>query len=58
MAAAIIFFNQLCGGGALASFGGTTFAQAFGSSKADILKGFAYLNLLQVVVTLFSGQFL
>jgi hypothetical protein len=58
MAAAIVFFNQLCGGGALASFGGTTFAQAFGSTKSDILKGFALLNLVQVIVTLFSGQFL
>jgi len=55
----IVFFNQLSGGAALGYFGGSV---AFGSvtddTPRDLLSVFVYLNLLQVIVTLFTGQFL
>ncbi len=59
MASAIIFFNQLSGGGALASFGASSsFGSVVGFAKDDILLAFTYLNLLQIIITLFAGQFL
>lgn len=59
MASGIVFFNQLSGGAALGNFGGNvSFLSIAGDSKENLLSVFVYLNLLQVVVTLFSGQFL
>ena len=59
MAAAIVFFNQLSGGAALGNFGGSiAFSSVVGDKPEDVLSVFVYLKLLQVVVTLFSGQFL
>lgn len=53
-----MFFNQLSGGAALGYFGGNV---AFGSvtdySSNDILTMFVYLNLVQIIVTIFAGQF-
>lgn len=55
----IVFFNQLSGGAALAYFGGNTaFSSVTDGSSGDTLSMFVYLNLLQVAVTLFAGQFL
>jgi hypothetical protein len=58
MGSAIVFFNQLCGGGALATFANVSFTSVFSHDKDDILSFYAYLNLVQVIVTLFAGQFL
>jgi hypothetical protein len=59
MASGIVFFNQLSGGAALGNFGGNvSFLTFAGDSKESLLSVFVYLNLLQVIVTLFSGQFL
>jgi MFS family permease len=59
MASGIVFFNQLSGGAALGNFGGNvSFLSVAGSDPESLLSVFVYLNLLQVVVTLFSGQFL
>jgi hypothetical protein len=59
MASGIVFFNQLSGGAALGNFGGNVaFMSVAGNDPEDVLSVFVYLNLLQVVVTLFSGQFL
>jgi len=59
MASGIVFFNQLSGGAALGSFGGSTsFLSVAEHSSEGLLSVFVYLNLVQVIVTLFSGQFL
>jgi hypothetical protein len=59
MAAGIVFFNQLSGGAALGNFGGSTaFLAITDGSPEAILSIFCYLNILQVIVTFFSGQFL
>ena len=59
MASAIVFFNQLSGGAALGNFAANvSFFSVAASDPESILSVFVYLNLLQVVVTLFSGQFL
>lgn len=59
MASGIVFFNQLSGGAALGNFGGNvSFLAVADNDPEDILTIFVYLNLLQVIVTLFSGQFL
>jgi hypothetical protein len=59
MASGIVFFNQLSGGAALGNFGGNvSFLSVSGESKESMLSVFVYLNLLQVIVTLFAGQFL
>lgn len=59
MASGIVFFNQLSGGAALGNFGGNVaFQTVAGTDPESLLSVFVYLNLLQVVVTLFSGQFL
>ncbi len=59
MASGIVFFNQLFGGAALGNFGGSTsFLAVADSTPEGILSVFVYLNLVQVIVTLFSGQFL
>lgn len=59
MASGIVFFNQLSGGAALGSFGrSTAFLAITDGSPQTILSIFCYLNILQVLVTWFSGQFL
>ncbi len=56
----IVFFNQLSGGAALGYFGGSTafYSVADNNDPSDLLSVFVYLNLLQVAVTFFAGQFL
>jgi len=59
MSAAIVFFNQLSGGAALGNFGAhVSFISVTGESKSSVLSIFVYLNLLQVIITLLSGQLL
>lgn len=59
MASGIVFFNQLSGGAALGNFGGdVSFLSVAGEDKESLLSVFVYLNLVQVIVTLFAGQFL
>jgi hypothetical protein len=59
MASGIVFFNQLSGGAALGNFGGSTsFLTVSDGSPEGVLSVFVYLNLVQVIVTLFSGQLL
>lgn len=60
MASGIVFFNQLSGGASLGVFGANTSFLAISEEggKESILSIFIYLNLVQVLVTLFSGQFL
>lgn len=59
MASGIVFFNQLSGGAALGNFGANvSFLSVADDEPESILTIFVYLNLLQVIVTLFSGQFL
>jgi len=58
MATLIIFFNQFSGSSTSFVFALSVFPTTVGWQAVDTVQSFVYLAFVQVVVTLFAGQFL